>query len=215
MLTMAIALTALAAGMMSGDSTEVWAGHQVSFGTRKLPLSGTVKTRSDVWTLAKVTRGPTGLRLEQRACMVTFSPVGGVSVRMDASSLPLSVMSFSSKHGTFEGRSAVSWGREDVDDDGNPGMTVSVDSVPCSGEVYVTNASRTTAIAAFASPSEFRGRARVDIKQAVLGASSKCLKLGAGRSSQTVGGPFSFVAVDAASSCSGLMQKGWPTDAED
>lgn len=214
MLTMMIAATALAATAVAPQTPEVWAGHQVSFGTRKLPLSGTVKTRSDVWTLARVTRGPQGLRLEQRACMVTFSPIGGISVRMDAASLPRSVMKFAPNERGFRGRSAVSWGREDVDDDGNPGMTVSVDSVPCSGQVYVSNASSTQAVAAFATPTEFRGQATVAIKQDVLGASARCLRLGAGKTTQTVGGPFSFVPVDPNVTCRQLMQQGWPTDAE-
>ncbi len=214
MLTMMVAVTALAATLAPADAPEVWAGHQVSFGTRKLPLSGTVKTRSDVWTLATVSRGPGGIRLEQRACMVTFSAVGGVSVRMDATALPRSVMKFEPREGTFRGRSAVSWGTEDDDDDGNPGMTVSVDSVPCSGDVYVTSASATTAVAAFANPAEFRGQATVAIRQTVLGASSRCLKLGAGETTQTVGGPFAFVPVDPHATCTQLMQKGWPTNAE-
>lgn len=193
---------------------QVWAGHQVAFGTRDIPFKGEVQTRSDTWTLARVQHRDGRITLTQEACMVVFKPVAGVKVRMDARSLPANDFAFSSNGVDLKGASLVQWSREDVDGDGHPGMTVHVDSSVCSGSLYVGNRSRTRARAAL-DGDQLRGKARVTVDQEVLGAKGACLSVVARDTHEVVSGPFAYAPVDASATCRSLMQAGWPVDATD
>lgn len=202
-------LAQVAAHAMDG---QVWAGHQVSFGKRDVPFKGKVRTRTDTWTLARVRHENDRITLTQEACMVVMKPVAGVKVFMDARALPANDFDFSSNGVDLKGSSLVSWSDEDVDGDGNPGLTVRVDSSVCSGELYVGNDSRTRARAALDGDA-LRGTARVTIDQTILGAKGACLSVVATDTHEVVNGPFAYAPVDADASCRSLMQSGWPVDA--
>lgn len=191
---------------------QVWAGHQVSFGKRNVPFKGEVRTRTDTWTIARVTHVGDKITLTQDACMVVIKPVAGVKVRMDARALPANEFGFSSNGVDLKGSSEVSWAREDVDGDGHPGMTVHVDSSVCSGELYVANRSRTSARAEL-SGDALRGTARVTVDQEILGAKGACLSVVASDTHEIVSGPFAYAPVEATTTCRSLMQSGWPIDA--
>lgn len=191
---------------------QVWAGHQVSFGKRNVPFKGEVRTRTDTWTIARVTHVGDKITLTQDACMVVIKPVAGVKVRMDARALPANEFGFSSNGVDLKGSSEVSWAREDVDGDGHPGMTVHVDSSVCSGELYVANRSRTSARAEL-SGDALRGTARVTVDQEILGAKGACLSVVASDTHEVVSGPFAYAPVEATTTCRSLMQSGWPIDA--
>lgn len=223
-----VALTSLLGGQMLAlmvsyghasnvETSEVWAGHQITYGSRKVPFRGRVQTRTDTYVLARVNRDGDKLVLRQKACSIDFKPVGGVKVRMDSSQLPSDTFRFKARpSGSFAGFSKVAWGEEDIDRDGNPGMTVVVDSKVCSGSLYVSNDSKTQAFAEFdGSGAGFHGKARVSIKQTVLGAKGVCLRVVAKDTDEQVRGPFSYVPVPAGSTCRSLARKEWPVDAED
>lgn len=210
-----LALTVSTADTSAADDVELWAGHQITYGSRDIPFKGEVTTRTDTLVLARVTRRSNGLVLEQKACRVDFKPVGGVAVRMRADRLPTNEFRFSGVPGrSYSGSSTVRWHREDVDRDGYPGATVVVDAPVCSGDLYVSNASQTRAKAAF-DPSgiSFKGRARVSIHQEILDADGACLSVVAKDTRETVQGPFAYVPVPAGSTCEGLLRRGWPVNA--
>jgi hypothetical protein len=199
------------------DPPETWAGHQITYGWRKVPFRGRVRTRTDAYVVATVERDGDRLTLRQRACRVDFKPIGGIKVHMDSSRLPVDVFRFRASPGErFAGTSNVSWGREDIDGDGNPGMTVGVDSKVCSGALFVSNDSKTNAVGAFdQSGAGFHGDAEVEIRQTVLGAEGLCLRVVAKDTQERVRGPFSYVPVPPGSTCETLERRGWPIDAED
>lgn len=204
----------LATMAMHAEDGQVWAGHQVTRGRRDIPFKGKVTTRTDTWLLARVHRDGDAITLTQEACAVAFKPVGGVKVRMDARSLPANEVEFTPNGVDLKGSSLVSWKREDVDGDGHPGMTVHVDSSVCSGELYVSNRSRTRA-RAIADGGALRGKALVTVDQEVLGAKGACLSMVASDTHELVSGPFAYTPVDRGATCSALLEGGWPIDATD
>lgn len=192
-----------------------WAGHQVSYGSREIPFRGEVTTRVDSLVLARVKFDGNRMILVQDACAVRFAEVGGVQVHMDATALPPTRMRFDLQPDgeTFTAKSLVSWGEEDVDGDGNPGMTVEVDAPVCAGDLYVSNRSRTRAEGWF-DAEHFRGNAKVKVEQEVLGAKGRCLGVVARNTAEVVSGPFAYVNVPRGTTCASLIRDGWPVDAE-
>jgi len=197
----------------SEPQTELWAGHQVTLGSRDLPLRGRVTTRTETLVLARVRVGEDRLVLEETACAVWFDRVGAVSVSMNASRIPTHRASYTLHDGEYWSRSRAGWGDEDIDDDGHPGMTIEVDAPMCSGEIYVAHRATTRAFASLGDDG-LVGRARVLIEQRVLGTSNACLGMGAKDSSEVVRGPFAYERVPDGTTCASLIDKGWPVDAE-
>ncbi len=204
-----------AAAESTTPPAERWAGHQVVFGTRDVPFKGTVRTRTDTFTLAQVRRSADGIELVETACRVLMEKVAGVEVRIDAAGLPRSTAHFSSNDdaGNFVSESELGWGEDDVDGDGNPGVTVEVDAPVCSGELYVTNRSQTNATAEFVGR-RFQGSAQVRVVQHIIDAEGACLSMVARDTDERVSGPFAYVRVPAEASCESLLRDGWPVDAE-
>ena len=217
----ALALLGGAAPLPSLDSAAAelpttWAGHQVTFGRREIAFKGEVETRMDSFVLARLRRLDGGvLELTQTACHVRFSKVAGVMVHMDAEALPRTRMLLApDDEGELRGRSLVAWADEDVDDDGHPGMTVHVRAPVCSGDLYVTNRSTTKASATL-SGTELRGRARVQVRQEILGAEGACLGAVAKTTDEQVTGPFAYVPVPEGTTCETLFNQGWPVTASE
>lgn len=216
----ALILTAPSASSRIADLElpALWAGHQVTFGTRKIPFKGEVETRVDSFVLARLERDGELATLHQTACHVRFSKVAGVMVHMDTQALPDTRMVFSvpgtaGVHDEFAGRSVVAWASEDLDDDGHPGVTVHVQAPVCSGELYVANRSKTKATATLA-PERLQGRARVHVRQKILGAEGACLSAVAKDVDEHVSGPFAYVPVPEGTTCEMLLRQGWPVIAE-
>lgn len=216
-----LAMLTMAAVLSSSETTStsdfplLWAGHQVSFGSRDVPFRGEITTRTDTLVLARVKLDGGTLVVFQEACAVRFGDVGGIKVSMDASGLPRSRMAFSLQEDgkTFLAKSQVVWGKQDVDGDGNPGMTVSVDAPVCSGDLYVSNRSRTHALGHF-EPKRFSGTAKVKVEQQVLGSRGRCLGAVARDTTEIVSGPFAYVQIAKGTTCGDLIRDGWPVDAE-
>lgn len=198
----------------SAERPTLWAGHQVTFGKRDIPFKGEVETRMDSFVLARLRERDDGvIELDQTACHVRFSKVAGVMVHMDAEALPSTRMVLAPKDdGELAGRSLVAWSNEDVDEDGHPGMTVHVSAPVCSGDLYVTNRSKTKATATFGAQ-RLEGKARVHVRQEILGAEGACLGAVAKTTDEHVTGPFAYVPVPEGTTCETLFNQGWPVTA--
>lgn len=192
---------------------EWWAGHQVTLGSRDLPLRGRVTTRTETLVLARARVGAGSIVLDETACAIRFSRVGAVAVSMEARDIPTHRASFTLRDGEYWSRSQAGWGDEDIDGDGNPGMTVSVDAPMCAGEIYVAHRATTRSFAS-RDRDGLRGRSRVSIEQRVLGTSNACLAMGAKDTQEVVRGPFAYVRVPDGTTCDSLIEGGWPIDAE-
>jgi hypothetical protein len=201
--------------VVESDREGTWAGHQIGYGWRKVPFRGRVRTRTDTFVLARVRREGDRIELRQSACKVSFEPIGGIEIRMDARHLPTDTFSFrATDSGVWSGTSEVSWGARDVDGDGNPGLTVEVISPVCSGSLFVGNRSRTRATAGFdETGTRFEGEARVRVEQTILGAQGVCLGVVARDTDERVSGPFAYVPVDADATCDSLSDRRWPARA--
>ncbi len=194
----------------------LWAGHQVALGRREIPVKGEVETRMDSFVLARLVRQGNLVELHQTACHVRFSKVAGVTVLMQADALPETRMVFASDadDGTLlEGRSVVAWAAEDLDDDGHPGITVRVQAPVCAGELYVSNRSKTKATARL-TPTRLEGRAKVHVRQQILGAEGACLSAVAKDTDEHQSGPFAYVPVPEGTTCETLLLQGWPVIAD-
>lgn len=189
----------------------LWAGHQVMLGRRQVPFKGEVETRMDTFVLARMDRSGDLVTLDQTACHARFSKVAGVTVHMNVQALPRTRMVFSAKAGddTLEGRSVVAWASEDLDDDGHPGVTVHVQAPVCSGDLYVSNISKTRATGTL-EPERLEGKAKVHVQQQILGAEGACLSAVAKSTDERQSGPFAYVPVPEDSTCETLFLQGWP-----
>src|SRR5262245_38438157 len=158
--------------------TEYWAGHQVVFGTRKVPVLGVLETRMDTYVIARVRRTEETIQIDQRACKVDYADVGGVKVYVDVDALPDSRIVFERVEGTphYSMTGVVNWGEEDLDEDGKPGGRVYVDAPICSRNLDATNKTTTNA-RAFGDDegSPIHGEVTISNRQKILDAEGRCL----------------------------------------
>jgi len=196
----------------TAEVPQVWAGHQVALGTKKVPVLGTLETRTDTFVLARLQKTSVGWQLVQEACRLDFAPVGGVTISMDTDSLPKTTMKLRERQdGTFAASSVVRWGSEDLDDDGNPGMTVDVDATLCAGSLYVSSTSTSDGSARVA-PRFIGGHVDTNVRQSILGAEGACLSRMAEDTNDDVAGPFAYVPVASDATC-GSLAGDWPVTA--
>ncbi len=194
-----------------GAVRETWAGHQVVRGSRKVPMLGTLKTRIDTYLVAEVVRDGGQVRIEQRACGLRFAKVAGVSVWLNADALPVTKIKLEpGEDGTLSGSSRVSWDDEDLDRDGNPGMTVRVEAPLCSGRLFVANDTKTRMRSTTLRDGKLSGKVSVDIGQEILGAETRCLSAMAKNSEEKNRGRFTYVKVEDGATCNSLWKNGWP-----
>jgi len=195
---------------------EWWAGHQVVVGSRKIPLLGELETRSDTFVLARVVREGEAFVLEQRSCKLEIAKVAGVQVAFrDDMESPTTRIRFRPEGGRYVAEPwLTAWAEEDVDHDGNPGATVTVDAPICNGLLYVGGRSLTRARAE-EHGGTLRGQVLVDVAQKIYGSSSTCLSLMAKDSEDEVRGTFAYAPVPAGSTCQSLLAGVWPVRADD
>ncbi len=200
-----------AASGTTAVKTEYWAGHQVVEGTREVPVLGTLHTRMDTYTLARVRRQGDTVTIDQRACKVDFTDVGGVKVYIDADVLPDSRLVFERVEDTphYLMTGEVVWDEEDIDEDGKPGMRVYVDAPVCSGNLHVTNKTITNA-RAFGDKGPFYGEVTVTVRQKILDAEGTCLSGVAKDSYERSKGSFEYTKIKADATCQSLLDEGWP-----
>jgi hypothetical protein len=204
-------------GEAKAVTTEHWAGHQVVYGKREVPVLGTLQTRMDTWVIARVRRTENEIQIDQRACKVNYEDVGGVKVYVDADALPDSRIIFERVEGTphYLMSGTVNWGKEDIDGDGEPGMRVYVDAPVCSGNLHVTNKT-TTSARAFGDDdgSPIYGEVTISVRQKILGADGKCLAAMAKDSFERSKGSFRYTKIKANETCQSLLDAGWPVKAK-
>ena len=196
--------------------TEYWAGHQVVFGTREVPVLGTLNTRMDTYMLARVRRSDSEIIIDERACKVDYVDVGGVKIYVDPAGLPDSRVVFENVEGTphYTMSGTLDWGSEDIDEDGRPGLRVYIDAPVCSGALHVSN--KTTTIArAFGDDqgTPLYGEVTLNIHQRILDADGKCLSSMAKDSYERSKGKFRYTKIKANSTCRSLIDAGWPVKA--
>ena len=209
-------LLALAALLAANDKDtvaepriEVWAGHQVSNGKRKIPLYGEKETHTENYFIAEVHR--TSSRIDIR-------PIKGVTPTMK----PETIAHLPRAHIVLEEKAdgslvaapwTTSWGAEDIDGDGFPGATVQISGTSCSGDVYVSSQTVTSLISGHATPDGVVGDIALRLKEKIIGARGLCLKLMAGDSDETQTGQFVYRRVEPSTTCSSLAGKPWPVKA--
>jgi len=199
----------------AGPVVERWAGHQVALGEKYFPVVGSQKTRIDTYTLATVQYKAGRLILKEQACKVEYAEVMGAKVHVPVEALPISTLEFEKVAGSehYAMESLVQWGREDIDHDGEPGMTVVVDAPVCSGKIQVSNRTVTHA-RAFRDRGRFHGRVNLTVYQQVFGADSFCLQRLSKASKEVKHGHFAYVRVDPSTRCKDLIGHPWPVRAD-
>ena len=222
MSTMVLALAALLAANHEGTAAEprveVWAGHQVLTGKRKIPIYGEKETHTENFLIAEVHRTPSRIDIRQKLCRIDIRPIKGVLANMKPESvahLPKSrIILDEHPDGALTAAPWThGWESEDIDGDGAPGATVSISGTSCSGNVYVSNQSVTSLVSGHASDDGAAGKISVKLKQRILGASGLCLKLVAGDSDETQTGWFAYRRVEPGTTCHSLAGKPWPVKA--
>jgi hypothetical protein len=199
-------------------SVELWAGHQVLIGKRKIPLYGEQETYTDNFLLAEVRRTPSHIEIHQKVCRIDIRPIKGTLASMKpetVAQIPRSHMAFNEAP---DGKLTAApwshgWTSDDIDADGFPGATVHI-SGTCSGDVYISSESQTTLLSGHATGDGASGTVSVRLKQKVLRASGLCLKLVAGDTEEIQNGWFDYRQVGPEATCHSLAGKPWPAKAQ-
>ncbi|MEL6343604.1 MAG: hypothetical protein AAFV53_10775 [Myxococcota bacterium] len=195
--------------------TELWAGHQVVRGIKPIFMMGDLETQTETFVIARVTRTDNALLIEQRACEMDIKETLGIKVSMAPAALqalPTTAIRFAidPQGGVKAPPWEVGWTETDFDKDGNPGVTVSVISRMCSGDLYIQSDSVTTATGATLTENGLKSDVSVAVHQDILGASRTCLKLGAGETYEKQTGQMVYRQIPAGTTCSDLSAGSWP-----
>lgn len=199
-------------------TTHLWAGHQVLVGEKAVPIIGKVETRTDTYFIATFEKRGAEWVLKQRVCKTTIKPTLGVTVRFPKGTvqkLPSTDVTFDqAPDGYWYATPWTSgWGKEDLDADGHPGITLDIGAPLCSGQVYVASQS-TSQARAKRTDDLWVGQIRVQVAQKTLGASNKCLTLLSNDDDDKAHGTFAYTKVPDGSTCESLEKKhAWPTRA--
>jgi hypothetical protein len=195
---------------------EVWAGHEVLNGKRKIPLYGEKETHTENYVIAEVHRTPSRIDIYQRLCRIDIRPIKGVTPTMK----PETVLHLPKAHIVLDEKAdgslsaapwTTGWANEDIDADGSPGATVQISGTSCSGDIFVSSQTTTALLGGHASDDGASGTISVRLKQKILGAHGLCLKLMAGDSDETQTGSFVYRRVAPGTTCTSLAGKPWPT----
>ena len=104
-------------------------------GERKIPFLGTVRFRTDTNALADVWQTEDGWVLSQQTCGVRFARTAGAELSLAEhapAAMPKAVMQYIAQDGVWAASPwASGWSDDDHDQDGEPGITVSVKAPVC------------------------------------------------------------------------------------
>ncbi|AKU90101.1 hypothetical protein [Vulgatibacter incomptus] len=199
------------------EKEELWAGHELIIGARTVPILGTLETRTEIFEIARVVRTDDEIRLVQQKCKLEIARFAGVHVFFlpeGIPKMPPSTFAFRKKGDRWETDPwETTWSTEDVDGDGKPGATVTVDAPICGGTVYVGSRSRSIARGKLVDGG-LRGELRASVSQKILETSGGCIGLVAKDTEEKVGGNFAYTPVPAGTTCETLLAKGWPIHAD-
>jgi hypothetical protein len=209
-----LALVAVLLASPAAPPPTRWLGYQEVTGTKDVPVIGTLTTRNRSWFVAERHPTPAGFRLVQRPCHVDFDRVMGVKVAVAPAllaNLPATDAQFDLlPDGTFGAQGWRSgWDEGDVDRDGKPGATVTVEAPMCGGKLYVASTS-TTKARAKAHNGGIDGRVQITVEQHILGADGACLKATAEDSTEQHAGWFRLVPAPDGATCADFDRRTWP-----
>lgn len=219
-------ITALCALLLAGPAkaeesggTELdglWAGHIVVKGKRILPFFGNMEPRTDTFVLASLRQEGDSLSLVQRPCLTQIAPVAGARMRFLPGAderLPTASLRFSGPmHALVAPAWQAGWEEEDLDQDGQPGLTVLVSAPMCSGSVAVASTTVSQATGALLGDA-LRGEISVTVQQRILGATGACLRMVAHDSRDRMAGTFAYTRVPTGTSCASIADS-WPIRAD-
>jgi hypothetical protein len=196
-------------------SAEVWAGHAVVVGQRSVPIAGKVEATTESWVLARVVRTKDGFRIEQKSCAVELSNPLGVKLFMNpgaAEKLPAIIIEYVRRADGkyYQAPSTSGWGKEDVDGDGSPGLTVNVDAPICGGKLFVGIQTKSMSRGVMAADGVLRGEIKAQIAQDVLGSEGKCLGALADDADEAASGAFAYVPTSSTAACATLPRAKYP-----
>lgn len=192
-----------------------WAGHQITEGKRKIPILGTIPTRLDTYYLAKIRRRPDGrIQVIRKACRARYAPIAGIDVHFPVEHTPDLHLDYKPKKSQWEAEGSVQWQREDLDQDQQPGLSITVDALICGGKLYIGCKTKVKSQAQWRSKTIWEGR--MDLRHAfeVLGASRFCLRAFSRNRGEHNRGRFRFKALPGPTTCAALNKKPWPSSAE-
>jgi hypothetical protein len=199
-------------------TVEVWAGHFIMRGIRRVPWKGPVPTETQAYVLARVQRQGRHLEIQQHFCRFENKPVKNVIVTVSPAVIahmkPTPVTIDVAPDGSAKMSPwSLTWGREDMDADGHPGATFTVGGTFCSGDLYSASQATYTPDKVRFSDKDLTGEMKVDQRQQILGASGFCLRAMAGDSNDLQNATFAYRAVPAGTTCASLAGKPWPVQA--
>lgn len=200
-------------GDLDGPEPQAWLGHSRVGSVRQLPILGALRTRTDTWVLARVIQDGDRLLIEQIPCAMEIKPVAGVRVGMTEAAvraLPSASFVLQAEGEAWTGLPWTSgWGEEDLDQDGEPGVSVQVRSALCGGELAVASQTLSTAQARF-DGEELSGSLQVEVQQRILGAHGACLRAVAQDSVDRMQGSFRYAPAPPGARCEDLPRAAWP-----
>lgn len=191
---------------------ETWAGHQVTLGSRVVPLMGRLETRTDTFVLGRVERRGDRLVVVERPCRVSFREIAGVALELSESAiraLPPVEVTFTRGPGREwrAGPWTSGWDGADHDGDRHPGITIDVRAPLCGGALHVASTAETLARGVMVEGA-LEGELRVRLEQRVLGTEGLCLSALAGDEQSRLRGSFRYRPVPADTRCEDLER--WP-----
>lgn len=202
----------LAFAVVFAAAPELWIGHQVVWGTAPVPWVGERPTRTDSYVLAHVERRDGSLHMVHDTCRVDIAPVAGVRTALPPETYPLLPrvpFILKPQGNVWVGTWDAAWTAADHDQDGHPGVSVSVDVPLCRGQVYVASQSKTSAEARFVGD-KLEGEVQVRFQQQVLGASNPCLSLTAADTHDSMRGVVRYRPVQTGQTCAEIDPILWP-----
>lgn len=192
-----------------------WVGHQITRGHRKVPVLGKLSTHLETYYLARMRRKGKGFEVIQQACGSKYRPIAGVKVGFHAEHTPALHYNFQpNRKGELRATARVNWTREDLDKDGEPGLSIDVNARICRGRLYVGNHSRMQSMARWTHPWQWDGEIETEHTMQILGSDSFCLRTFARSRKEQAHGRFRFKAIPGPTSCAKLLKKPWPVHAE-
>ena len=105
------------------------------------------------------------------------------------------------------------WGVEDVEGDGHPGITVTVDSTLCGGELHV-GSTTTSAATGHLTEDGMVGLIDVRVQQQIHGADGYCLSVASSDTDERQRGRLAYKRVPPSTTCESLQVDQWPARAE-
>lgn len=184
--------------------TVTWVGTQLTYGERKVPVLGSIQTRTRSTLLARAKIYDDRIEIEQRPCKIKVES-NRVQAVLNARSIPTSrtVLRRDEKDGVLRGVSRVSWDKDDIDDDGHPGLRVSIDAKICDGNLHIAS-TNTMQVWGDLEGRGFRGYVKQDVEQRVLDWDSYCLSFVKKKMRDQNRGEVSYRPVAAGTTCSTL-----------